>query len=302
MAHQAATHDRPKKDFKGLYIGAALGVAATQICNYCLVSKPPPPPPPSSSSLCITPKLDILIKREYLHIISLYEFHTGTYSDPDFRISEIWVAAKPNLSKYFNIRNEYVSWFFPLPWESKYLSEDIVPYHPPLLTKDLEKCFNKQSYTLFSRIREILEAFIKYAKLEWETKLTKENFLRETNGHWLSVNQDVTWDENISAVFLQIFEFAACLGRKIDGIIILYSILFLIKNNKITVEKGDHMKLWYVALFQDDPWTIPNEESVHFSRTVDEMFLFCEGKLSMANPEALGKYSIIMEYQQAEGV
>jgi hypothetical protein len=114
------------------------------------------------------------------------------------------------------------------------------------------------------------------------------------------VNQYVTWDENISAVFLQIFEFAACLGRKIDGIIILYSILSLIKDNKITVEKRDHMKLWHVALFQDDPWTIPNEESVYFSHTVDEMLAYCEGRLSMANPEALGKYSIIMEYQQAE--
>ena len=90
MAHHRSSH-KQEKDFRGLYIGAAIGVAATQVCNYCLALPQPPPPPPEKTAEALdAEKVKILMDRESWQLPFFYSlYYVGTYTDPPETMQDI---------------------------------------------------------------------------------------------------------------------------------------------------------------------------------------------------------------------
>jgi hypothetical protein len=272
-------------------------VAATQVCNYCLALPQPPPPPPEKTAEALdAEKVQTLKERESWQLLLFYNEEVGTYTYPEVMLQEILKFSRERVPVYFDVKCGYVGWFFPIPWENTNLHQELVT--PPLLTKDVADRMIANIYIFARKIRAIIRSFLGHNGLTLNLNdFHTSTFMRSvTEPLWFyNGTAPQNWDGDVSALFLQMFEFIACLGRHSEGFIILSSILKMIVNGKLVVSNLTHVKLWDVALFQDDAWVKPDTNSPLYENAIPLMSTICETRLTKFRPIEIPLYSIIFD-------
>jgi hypothetical protein len=297
MAHHRSSH-KQEKDFRGLYIGAAIGVAATQVCNYCLALPQPPPPPHEKTAEALdAEKVQILMDRESLQLVCFYMGHCGVYVDPEDNIDEINAFKKERLSTFFDVGGGYVGWLFPVPWKNPLLRHDLV--HPPLLSKDIVDFINhNESGYIIEYIRNFIRAFLDFCGFELDPVCDNRDslFAKSDCKMWKLKSSRGNFDDNKAAIFLQMFQFIACIKRKYEGAKILYSILECIRSGSLNVPNNQYLARWYVSLLKKDSWTELDDAVIPADLTVKKMIDKCtEFLLIRRNAPNDLPHSIILE-------
>jgi hypothetical protein len=298
MAHHRSSSHKQEKDFRGLYIGAAIGVAATQVCNYCLALPQPPPPPPEKTAEALdAEKVQILKERESWQLICFYTGYCGVYVNPEDDINEIDNFTEGRLSTFFDISGGYVGWLFPVPWKNQLLRPDLV--HPPLLSKTIVSNIDHDSDGyIIGYIRNFIRTFLDFCGFELDPACDNRNSLLSTSycKMWKLKLIRGNCDDNKAAIFLQMFQFIACIKRKYEGVKILYSILWCSRSGYFKVNDAQYLARWYVALLNKDPWTEPDYTQVPADLTVQIMIEHCE-RFILTRPNAPNdlQHSIILE-------